>query len=112
MENDVRIQHVGLECASQQQAETFFFNVLGIPKVKSTMLPQELSASIFQIEHPVQIETYDNGKARFEVFISTEPRKLSFAHIGLEVDNKTDFIARCQAHGLRPFFIQKEGKQL
>jgi len=112
MENDARIQHVALESASQQQADTFFIKVLGIPKVKSTMLPQELSASIFQIDHPVQMETYDNGKARFEVFITTEQRKLTFAHIGIEVDNKTDFVARCQEHGLKPFFIQKEGKQL
>ncbi|MCX6661251.1 MAG: VOC family protein [Euryarchaeota archaeon] len=112
MENDARIQHVALECASQQQADTFFIKVLGIPKVKSTVLPQELSKSIFQIDRVVQMETYDNGKARFEVFITTEPRTLSFVHIGLEVDKKTDFVARCQAHGLRPFFIQKGGKQL
>jgi catechol 2,3-dioxygenase-like lactoylglutathione lyase family enzyme len=112
MENDARVQHVALECTSVQQADTFFFKVLGIPKVKSTMLPQELSASIFQIDHAVQMETYDNGKARFEVFITAKPKKLSFAHIGMKVDNTTDFVTRCQAHGLKPFFIQKEGKQL
>lgn len=112
MENDARIQHVALECASQQQADTFFIKVLRIPKMKSTMLSQELSVSIFQIDRPVQMETYDNGKARFEVFISKEPRKLSFAHIGIEINNKTDFVTRCQAHGLKPFFIQKAGKQL
>jgi len=112
MENDTRIQHVALECASQQQADTFFFKVFGIPKVKSTTLSKEIGSSIFQIDHAVQMETYDNGKARFEVFITPEPRKLSFSHIGMEVGNKTDFVARCQAHGLKPFFIQKEGKQL
>ncbi|HWR27384.1 MAG TPA: hypothetical protein VN377_02980 [Candidatus Thermoplasmatota archaeon] len=112
MDNDTRIQHVALECASQQQADTFFIKVLGIPKVKSTMLPKELCSSIFQIERSVQMETYDNGKARFEVFLTTEPRKSSFAHIGIAVDNKADFVTRCQRHGLQPFFIQKEGKQL
>ncbi len=112
MNNDLRIQHVALECASQQQADMFFSKVLGIPKVKSTMLPKELCSSIFQIERSVQMETYDNGKARFEVFLTTEPRKSSFMHIGIAVENKTDFVTRCQQQGLRPFFIQKEGKQL
>jgi catechol 2,3-dioxygenase-like lactoylglutathione lyase family enzyme len=112
MDNDARIQHVALECESQQQADTFFVKVLGIPKVKSTMLPKELCSSIFQFEQSVQMETYDNGKARFEVFLTTEPRKSSFAHIGIAVENKTDFVTRCQRQGLKPFFIQKEGKQL
>ena len=112
MDNDTRIQHVALECASQQQADTFFVKVLGISKVKSTMLPKELCSSIFQIERSVQMETYDNGKARFEVFLTTEQRKSSFVHIGIAVGDKTDFVTRCQRQGLKPFFIQKEGKQL
>jgi catechol 2,3-dioxygenase-like lactoylglutathione lyase family enzyme len=106
------IQHVAVECSSVQLADTFFTKILGIPKVKSTTLSKELCTSIFQIHRSVQMETYDNGKARFEVFITTEPRKSSFAHIGLEVDNTADFLARCQAQGLKPFFIQKDGKQL
>jgi catechol 2,3-dioxygenase-like lactoylglutathione lyase family enzyme len=112
MDKETHIQHVAIECFSQQVADTFFTKVLGIPKVKSTVLSKELSAAIFKIDRTVQMESYDNGKARFEVFITTEPRRSSFAHIGLEIDNKSDFLARCQAQGFKPFFIQKEGKQL
>jgi catechol 2,3-dioxygenase-like lactoylglutathione lyase family enzyme len=112
MDKETFIQHVAVECSSEQLADTFFIKVLGIPKVKSTMLPKELCTSIFQIDRSVQMETYDNGKARFEVFITTEPGMSSFVHIGLEVGNTTDFLARCEAQGLKPFFIQKDGKQL
>jgi catechol 2,3-dioxygenase-like lactoylglutathione lyase family enzyme len=112
MQTDTQIHHVALECANQQQADTFFIKVLGVPKVKSTMLSKELCSSIFQIDRPMQMETYDNGVMRFEVFITPEPRKHSFVHIGIEVDSKTDFVTRCHTQGLSPFFIQKEGKQL
>jgi len=112
MQSKTRIQHVALEYASQQQADVFFLKILAIPKVKSTMLSQELCASIFQIEQPVQMETYDNGTARFEVFLTPEPKTPSYAHIGVEIDSKADFLIRCREQGLNPFFVEKQGKQL
>ncbi len=112
METDTRIQHVAVECASQQQADTFFVKVLGMPKVKTTMLPKELCASIFDIGTPVQMETYDNGTARVEVFLREDQKIRSFVHIGMAVENTADFITRCEAEGLKPFFVQKAGKQL
>ncbi len=112
MDGKTHIHHVALECVSQQAAETFFIKVLGIPKVKSSVLPKELSASIFQVDKPVPMETYDNGAVRFEVFLLVEPHTSFFNHIGIEIDDKSTFFARCQAVGLRPFVIEKEGKQL
>ncbi|MFA5103325.1 MAG: VOC family protein [Candidatus Thermoplasmatota archaeon] len=112
MQSKTRISHVALEYASQQQADVFFLKVLGIPKVKSTMLSQELCTSIFQIEQPVQMETYDNGTARFEVFLTQTPKARSFVHIGVEVDSTADFLIRCHEQGLKPFFVEKQGKQL
>ena len=112
MDGKTHIHHVALECVSQQAAETFFTKVLGIPKVKSSVLPKELSASIFQVDKPVPMETYDNGAVRFEVFFLAEPRTSSFTHIGIEIDDTPAFLARCQAEGLRPFVIEKAGKEL
>jgi catechol 2,3-dioxygenase-like lactoylglutathione lyase family enzyme len=112
MDKQTIVQHVALECSNVQSADTFFIKVLGIPKVKSTMLPEELCSSIFQVDGSVQMETYDNGCTRFEVFITPEPLKSLFVHVGLIVDDKVDFVARCRQHGLAPFFVQKEKKQL
>ena len=106
------VQHVALQCPNEAWADTFFTKVLGIPKVKSTMLPAQLCAAIFQIDRPVQMLTYDNGEARFEVFLTSEPVASSYVHVGVAVDSTSDFVARCQAEGLTPFFVQKETKQL
>jgi extradiol dioxygenase family protein len=112
MSTQTIIQHVAMEYVDVSSADTFFIKVLGIPKVKSTLLPQELSASIFNISRTVQMETYDNGTTRVEVFITPEPVKSSFVHIGIAVDHASEFITRCQQQGLQPFFVQKEKKQL
>jgi len=112
MDGKTHVHHVAIECIDSHAAERFFTNVLGIPKVKSSVLPKELSASIFQINQPIPMETYDNGVVRFEVFLMSKPYSSSYSHIGIEITDKTMFLTRCQAEGLHPFVIEKEGKQL
>jgi catechol 2,3-dioxygenase-like lactoylglutathione lyase family enzyme len=112
MENNILVQHVAVECCSQQHADRFFSSVLGLRKVKSTLLSKELSMAIFKIDKEVQFDFYDNGKTRFEVFINDEHREPSYAHICIEVEDKSDFMSRCKEQGLDPFFVEKGGKQL
>jgi catechol 2,3-dioxygenase-like lactoylglutathione lyase family enzyme len=106
------IQHVAVHCRSHQHAESFFSGILGLPKVKSTLLSKELSTAIFDIDQEVCFELYDDGATRFEVFITKRPPVLTFAHICIAVDDKEDFIARCETKGLKPFFVEKNAKQL
>jgi len=112
MGKDIHIHHVAVECVSEQDADCFFSTVLRIPKVKCTMLSKELSAAIFKIDHSVSFNTYDDGKARFEVFINPNRMEQLYVHTCIEVDNKNDFISRCKDQGLDPFFVEKNGKQL
>jgi len=112
MTKEIVIQHVAVECSDQQSADRFFTTILGIPKIKDTLLSKELSAAIFGINKNVPIEVYDNGKTRFEVFINTTRSEQTYDHICIEVDNKSGFITQCKKQGLNPFFVEKEGKQL
>jgi len=112
MTKDVIVHHVAVESDSQKHADQFFSVILGLQKVKSTLLSKELSAAIFKINKEVRFDLYDNGSTRCEVFITGEPREPTFAHICIEVDKKSDFITRCKEQRLEPFFVQKEGKQL
>ena len=112
MAKELIIQHVAVECSDQQSADRFFTTVLGIPKIKETVLSKELSAAIFRISKNVPVEIYDNGKTRFEVFINTTRSKPTYDHICIEVDDKSGFITQCKQQGLDPFFVEKEGKQL
>ncbi len=112
MEAQTLVHHVTVECSDVKTADTFFIVVLGIPKVKSTLLSRELCLPIFNVDTPVQMETYDNGKMRVEAFITPRPVHPSYVHIGIAVDSKEQFLLRCQQHGLAPFFVEKNGRQL
>jgi len=106
------IQHVALEYSDQIFADRFFLEILGLEKVKTTILPRALSFSIFGIDADVEMVVYGNETSRFEVFIHAKRKEHAFAHIGLQVPDKDDFVARCKTHGLKPFVIQKNARQL
>ena len=112
MPKEITIQHVAVECKDQQSADRFFTGVLGFPKVKHSLLSEELSQAIFKMERRTSFDLYDNGRTRVEVFINNQGKGQTYTHIGIEVDNKHTFIERCQQQGLTPFFVEKNGKQL
>lgn len=112
MKHEVSVQHVAVECISQEHADRFFSLVLGLPKVKSSLLSEELTEEIFKIRTEVRFDFYDNGTTRFEVFITQQPVTRGFAHVCITVDDKKSFISRCEQQGLTPFFVQKGDKEL
>lgn len=112
MKNGVLVQHVAVEYSSPELAERFFSLILGLPKVKSSLLSKELSEKIFKIKNEVRFDFYDDGTTRFEVFIAQQPRQAGFAHVCIAVDDKKGFISRCTEQGLTPFFVQKGDREL
>ena len=112
MTEENRIHHVAVECTSEHHADLFFSTVLGLPKVKSTVLSKELSAAIFRSPKEVGFVFYDDGITRFEVFIADGSQKPTFAHICLTIADTDDFVARCKQQGLAPFFVERNGRQL
>jgi catechol 2,3-dioxygenase-like lactoylglutathione lyase family enzyme len=112
MTNELSIQHVAVEYDEKLKADLFFGTILGLPRIKTMMLPKELSHAIFGIAASVAIEIYGNDRARFEVFICKTRRGFTYDHICVEVPDKDEFITQCEKHGLKPFVVEKDGKQL
>ena len=106
------VQHVALECSHKETADLFFMDILGLEKIKTTPLQRVLSFAIFGIDTDVDMVVYANETSRFEVFLHARKIQLSFDHVGLKVPDKDEFVVRCKKHGLKPFFIQKNDKQL
>ncbi len=112
MGEEVLLNHVALQCLNKEETEIFFTKILGIPKVKNFTISEGLSESIFGINKRVEVEVYDNGKTRFEVFIGQSNRTPGYEHICIEVEDKKGFIDRCKKYGREPLIVKKEGKDL
>ena len=106
------VQHAALEYARKEQADLFFKEILGLETIKTTLLSRALSFAIFGIDTDVEMVVYANETARFEVFIHSKRKEHSYDHVGLKIADRDDFVIRCKQHGLKPFFIQKDDKQL
>lgn len=111
MNLNVSLHHVALQCANKEKAEIFFTKILQSPKIKSFTISPQLSQDIFGVDESVDVDVYDNGNIRFEIFI-TEKQTPTYAHTCIEVKNKNNLFKRCKKYGLQPIIIQKDKKNL
>jgi len=112
MTKETSLNHVGLQCSERKKAEIFFTKVLQIPKIRTFEVSEELSKAIFGIKNSVEIDVYNNGKTKFEVFITEKMKDFFYEHVCIEVDNKKEFTKRCKKYGIEPLLVRKEGKDL
>ena len=111
MNQKVCLNHVALQCFEREKAALFFTKILDIPKVKTFTVSSELSKDIFGINKSVDVDVYDNGTTRFEIFSGNE-KNAPYEHTCIEVNDKLELITCCEKYGLQSLIIQKEGKDL
>jgi len=111
MNQEVRLNHVALNCRNKEKAEVFFTKIFDIPKIKTFTLASTLSKSIFGLNQRVEVDVYDNGTTRFEIF-SGGNKNSSYEHTCIEVNDKKELISRCKKYNLKPVIIKKDGKDL
>jgi catechol 2,3-dioxygenase-like lactoylglutathione lyase family enzyme len=91
------ISHVGLVCSSEEHADQFYANVLGLTKAAPKTLPAELTQSLFGYNKPIQILNYQNEGSHFEIFIDAGKQKnLPIEHTCIEVANMEEFLDTCR----------------
>lgn len=98
----MKLHHVAVVCSSQKNADRFYEGILGLKKVKSFILSQDLAEQIFDTARECQIILYGNETFAIEVFVgAAAPVEGSpFLHLCLEVEDREEFLARCQSGGL------------
>jgi catechol 2,3-dioxygenase-like lactoylglutathione lyase family enzyme len=94
----MKLHHAGLVCASEQNSDAFYCDLLGLTKERSRTLSADLALEIFGVETDLGMIDYVGPEARFEVFISpdwTGPND-PVTHICLEPSNRDEFLKRCE----------------
>ena len=112
MNGSTVLNHIALQGLNKEEAVVFFTKILKIPMVKNFSVSKELSSKIFGIDESVEVYVFDNGDARFEVFIKNKKNKSEFEHVCIDVEDKNEFVNNCRSYGLKPFFVKKNEKDL
>ena len=87
--SSMELNHVGIFNTSAEHAERFYGGFLGLEKIKEGLLPADLAAQLFNINHDVEMMVYGRDGLNVEIFICPECSHQSpdISHIGLYLDN-------------------------
>jgi catechol 2,3-dioxygenase-like lactoylglutathione lyase family enzyme len=98
----MRLHHVGLVCSSEERADRFYEGILGLAKIKTSELPEDVTERIFHSAQRCLMIFYGNDGLAVEVFVPEKSpvRKGTFEHLCLEVREREAFLETCKENGL------------
>jgi catechol 2,3-dioxygenase-like lactoylglutathione lyase family enzyme len=106
----MRIGHIALVSSSEEKANRFYKEALGLKEIRSTVILASLSKSLFGIDQEFKVIDFGNEQIKFEVFIGNHEevfplRKLD--HICLEVEDREAFLIKCSGMGFEVLQVPK-----
>lgn len=105
----MKVIHLALVCSSEGNSDRFYKEILGLNKIKSSIVPPNIINKISSKDEEIKVITYGNNELLLEIFIvdSLKAKKPELNHICLEVQDREGFINICSLHGLEPIKIVK-----
>lgn len=110
----MQLKHVAFVSSSEERADTFYADLLGLTKSEPKILPLELSTSIFNVDRELAMINYQNEQVHFEIFLAPSDGEKSpkIEHACLEVDDLEVFLEKCSQLGIDVSRIPKADKTL
>jgi catechol 2,3-dioxygenase-like lactoylglutathione lyase family enzyme len=98
----MQLNHVALVCSSEENANDFYGGILGLQRMRTSVLPNDLARQIFGIDRECQMLVYGNDRFTAEVFVAENlpGGERSFEHVCLEVEDVEAFVVECEAGGV------------
>ena len=105
----MRLHHVAVLCGSRENADRFYANILGLRKIKASLLSEDLADALFNIAQRCAVVLYGNETMVIEVFVPESPAEKgsSFVHLCLEVENRQEFAGKCRDSGLMVNWVER-----
>ena len=107
----MKIIHIALNYADEEQADTFFGKVLGLKQIKKFMISCDFSDLVFGVKKNTKVKVYSDNKTTFEIFITPNKTENIFEHICLQISNKEELIKRCHKYCVETIKIERNGNE-
>ena len=97
----MKIEHIAVGYNSEEEADKFFIDSLGLKKIRSKSVPEDLMKKFFSIKKESKFILYGNEDSNFEVFITNDKSKAQdiFTHSCLLIENRDEFISKASSMG-------------
>lgn len=110
----MHLKHVALTSSSEEKANNFYTELLGLHNAEPKTLPSELSKAIFNLDSELVMINYQGEHVHFEVFITghNQGNSRKIDHTCIEVDNLEGFLEKCRRLNVDVSRIPKGDKTL
>jgi catechol 2,3-dioxygenase-like lactoylglutathione lyase family enzyme len=106
----MKIIHTGLGASSEEKADHFFVDILGLNKSGTKILDKKLTQAIFGIDYELLVINYlDDETAHYEILVYQGykvPEK-QVVHSCIKVDDLASIVNKCRDAGLKVIKVPK-----
>jgi catechol 2,3-dioxygenase-like lactoylglutathione lyase family enzyme len=109
MNDDIKFVHTGLAASSEENADRFFIDILGLEKSEPKLIDRKLTYALFEINDELLMIRYKGGTVDYEIFIYQEynaPEK-QIAHSCIKVNDLEKIVNKCKDAGLKVIEVPK-----
>ena len=109
MNDDIKFVHTGLAASSEEKADRFFINILGLEKSEPKIIDKKLAHTLFGIDDELLMIHYRGGTVDYEIFVHEEykaPEK-QIAHSCIRVTDLGKIVNKCKNAGLKVIEVPK-----
>ena len=109
MNNDIKFVHTGLAASSEENADRFFIDILGLEKSEPKLIDKKLAQALFGIDDELLMIHYRGETLDYEIFIYQEykaPEK-QIAHSCIKVNDLKTIVGKCKDAGLKVIEVPK-----
>ena len=101
--------HTGLAVSSEENADGFYRDLLGLEKLEPKTLPEDLIQALFGISEDLTVINYKSDALHVEIFVypSYKAPDNLIAHECVKVIDLDGFVAQCKDAGFRVLEVPK-----
>lgn len=106
-----KLEHIAVSAKTEEQADRFFIELLGLNKTRAFSVAAELTREFFRVEREIRVIRYSNGVLDVEVFVTEDDScsKDLYTHSCLVVEDRDAFENRARSMGLDTTHVPKKG---
>lgn len=101
--------HTGLAASSEENADRFFVDILGLEKSTPKILDKNLAQAIFGIDNKLLIINYRDENVHYEILIYGEYKAADkqIAHSCIRVTGLKNIVNKCKSMGIKVIEVPK-----
>jgi len=106
----LKIEHIAVSSNSEEKADEFFIELLGMRKERDFVVPEELMEQFFNVKKEQRIIRYENEDLSVEAFITDDKNHAQdrFTHTCLIVEDRMRLIEKAKKLNLEVIQVPRK----